>query len=134
MNTLAIRLFLTLALFVVAAFTVADEEISPTKIRSVQVIRVNGTDLTGLNGSALTSRINQAKQNGATGIVVDLGTVSHMTPAGMESLTTGAQSIGAGNFAVANLSGQPAQLAQNGGAGLFHTYSSVQEAVAALRE
>ena len=46
---------------------------------------MNGTDLTGLNGSALTSRINQAKQNRATGIVVDLGTVSHMTPAGMES-------------------------------------------------
>jgi len=134
MNTLATRFVLMLVLFAFAAFTVADEDRSPPNISAVQVIKVNGTDLTGLNGHALTSLINRAKQNGTTKIVVDLGSVSHMTPAGMEPLTAGAQSFGSGNFAVANLSGQPAQLAQTEGAGLFDSYSSVEEAVAALKE
>ena len=134
MNNRATPIVLTLVLFAFAAFTVAGEVISPTKTSTVQIVKVNGTDLTGLNGNALTSLINQAKQNGTTKIVVDMGSVSHMTPAGMESLTAGAQSFGSGNFAVANLFGQPAQLAQIKGAGLFNVYASVQQAVAALKE
>lgn len=134
MHTLAARVVLTLVLFTFTAFTVADQESSPANSNAVQIIKVSGTDLTGLNGNALASLFNQAKQNGKTKIVVDLGSVSHMTPAGMESLTAGAQSFGSGNFAVANLSGQPAQLVQGKGAGLFNAYASVQQAVAALKE
>lgn len=134
MKALAARFVLTLVLLAFTTFSAADEVESPTQISVVQVIKVSGTDLTGLNGNALTSLLNRAKQNGTTKIVVDLGSVSHMTPAGMEVLTAGAQSFGSGNFAVASLSGQPAQLAQSEGAGKFNSYPSVQEAVAVLKE
>ena len=134
MNTLAARVVLMLVFIAFATVTAGDEDSSPTKIDTVQIIEVNGADLTGLNGHALTTLLKQAKQKGTTRIVVDLGSVSHMTPAGMESLTAGAQSFGFGNFAVANLAEQPAQLVRSKRSGLFNTYSSVQEAVAALRE
>lgn len=134
MNTLAKHVVVTLALFAFAVCAMAGEDTSPPNTSTVQTIKVNGTDLTGLNGSALTNLINQAKQQGTTNIVVDLDSVSHMTPVGMESLTAGAERFGPGNFAVANLSGQPAELAQREGAGRFQTYASVKEAVAALKD
>ena len=52
----------------------------------------------------------------------------------MESLATGAQSFGPDNFAVANLSAQPAELAQSEGAGRFRTFLSVEEAIAAFKK
>lgn len=134
MFTFATRAALALVLFAIAGAAVADKALSPKRTGTVQIIKVSGSDLTGLNRHTLTSLINQARQKGSTKIVVDLGSVTHMTPAGMESLTAGAHSFGSGNFAIANLSGQPARLAQSEGAGLFAAYTSVQEAVSALKE
>jgi len=134
MNTFTRRFVLTIALFTLGACAVAGEHTPPPKTRAVQTIKVSGTDLTGLNASTLTSLLSQVKQQGTTTVVVDMGSVIHMTPAGMESLSAGAQSFGSDNFAVANLSAQPAELAQSEGAGRFRTFLSVEEAIAAFKK
>lgn len=134
MNAFATRFVLTLALVAFGVCTIADEETPQPKTGSIQTIKVGGTDLTGLNAITLTSILSQAKQQGAKAVVVDMGSVSHLTPAGMESLATGAQSFGMDNFAVANLSAQPAELVQSAGAGQFRTFASVEEATAALKK
>ena len=61
MNTLAARVVLMLVFIAFATVTAGDEDSSPTKIDTVQIIEVNGADLTGLNGHALTSLINSEK-------------------------------------------------------------------------
>jgi anti-anti-sigma regulatory factor len=134
MNAFARRLVLTIALFTFGACAVAGEDTRPSKTGAVQTIKVSGTDLTGLNASSLTSLLRQVKQQGTTTVVVDMGSVSHMTPAGMESLSAGAQIFGSDNFAVANLSAQPAELAQSEGVGRFRTFPSVEEAIAAFKK
>lgn len=133
MNTLVTRLALTLVLFACGAYAAAGEDTPPTKTGAVQTIKVSGTDLTGLNAISITNLLDQAKQQGTSAVVVDMGSVTHMTPAGMDALVAGAQSFGPERFAVANLSGQPAEVAQSEGAGRLRTFASVQEAVAALK-
>ncbi len=130
----ATRFFLVLTLLAYGACAVAGEDSLPSETRSVQTVKVNGTDLTGLNASALTNLLSQAKQQGVIAVVVDMSAVSHMTPAGMASLAAGRQNFGSDNFAVANLSGQPADLAQSKGADRFQTFPSVEEAVTALNK
>lgn len=134
MNTFATPFILVLALFAAAAPALADSDKSPPKTSAIQTITVSGTDLTGLNASSLGSLLSKAKQQGAAAVVVDMGSVSHMTPAGMEALAVGAQIFGQDNFAVANLSGEPAKLVQGEGAGQFQSFPSVPEAIAALKK
>ena len=74
---------------------------------------------------------NQAKKQGAGIVVVDMGSVTHMTPAGMDALAAGTDIFGPEHFGVANLSGQPAELVQ--GTGGFQTFTNVEEAAAALK-
>lgn len=134
MNTFAKRFVLTIAIFAVGVWALADEDRPPPKTGAVQTIKVSGTDLTGLNAIVLTSLLDQAKRQGTTAVIVDMGSVNHMTPAGMESLSAGAQSFGPDHFAVVNLSAQPAELVQSKGAGRFRTFFSVEEAITALRK
>ncbi len=133
MNSLAKRLALVLVLLAFGTCVNADEDAAPTKAAAVQTIKVNGSDLTGLNAGAITSMLNQAKKQGAGTVVVDMGSVTYMAPAGMDALAAGTEIFGQGHFGVANLSGQPAELAQGEGAGRFETFATVEEAAAALK-
>jgi anti-anti-sigma regulatory factor len=132
MHVPATRLLVFLAVLGIGAPALPDNDAPPPRTRAVQTITVSGTDLTGLNAGALTAVLTRAEQQGATVVVVDMGSVSHMTPAGMASLEAGAERFGRDSFGVANLSGQPAALAQSEGRDRFRIFASLDEARAAL--
>ena len=95
-----------------------------------QVIKVGGSDLTGLNASALIDTLRKAKEHGATAVVLDLGGITHLTEAGMDALSAGVQLFGTNGFAVAGLSGDAKNVAEAGGG--IRLYPSVDDALSGL--
>lgn len=126
----SMSLLATLLLF--AAHPVYAETPEQQGPNRVQVIQVQGSDLTGLNLETLSGNLQAAHRQGAVALVLDLGSLTHMTEAGMQALVSGAEIFGRDRFAVANLSGAPAELLKNQGAGRIQVFPTVEEAVAAL--
>lgn len=118
--------FLFLGLLVLlysSAASLAQQASSP------RVIRIQGTELTGLNAPSLTVQLRQIRDRGITALVLDLGGITRLTEAGLEALMAGVALFGAADFAVAGLSGEAANLASTRGGGL-RLYPSVEAALA----
>jgi len=110
-----------------AAATQTPEQPMPT---GPQAIKVQGSELTGLNAGSLTDTLRQAHERGMRAVILDLGDVTRMTEAGMDALLAGVKLFGAERFAVAGLSGDAAALAQTHGNIIL--YPSVEAARSGL--
>lgn len=132
MKTLTPAAALILILLVGCATPLAQETPPPPPARAVQVLQVNGAELTGLNAPLIADAVARARQQGAGALVVELGGVTRMTEAGLAALTDAAASLGRENFAVANLAGQPAELVQAQAGDQVQVFPSAEAATEAL--
>ena len=134
MRALSTSLSFLLGLLLWVGLAAADEQPDPQMSGRPQVLQVQGSELTGLNAGTLVDSLKRAREQGVQALVLDLGGIVHMTEAGMDALVQGAKIFGVDHFGAANLSGEPARLAQTKGTGRFRVYPTVEAATASLGE
>jgi anti-anti-sigma regulatory factor len=99
----------------------------------VQVVKVAGTEITGLNAFSLAQEIEAAKASGATAIVIDLKRVQRLTPAGLTPFEHAIEELGSDHVGLVGVARQPHQVLSGSGIS-YRLFDSVEEAAAAVKK
>ena len=128
------RLIALLFAVLLAAFACqvhAQNGVSPAS-QKVQIVKIAGRELTGLNAFSLTQEIDAAKASGATALVVDLRRVERLTPAGLKPFEHAVEELGSDRVGLVGAAGQPRDLLSASGT-TYRLFDSIEEAAAAIR-
>ena len=98
----------------------------------IQVVRVAGTEITGLNSFSLTQEIEAATASGATAVMIDMTRVERMTPAGLAPFQRAVDQLGNDHVGLVGVSGQPRDVLLGSGKS-YRLFDTVEEATAAVK-
>jgi len=98
----------------------------------LQVVKVAGTEITGLNAFSLGQEIDAAMRSGATALVFDLTRVQRLTPAGLAPFERAVSELGTEHVGLVGVARQPRELLSGSG-NAYRLFDSVEEATAAVK-
>ena len=115
-----------------AACRIHAEDAAPPANTVVQVVKVAGTEITGLNALSLDQEIAAVKAAGATAVVIDLSRVERLTRAGLAPFERAIEELGSDHVGLVGVAGQPRELLSDSGKS-YRLFDSVGEATAAVK-
>ena len=98
----------------------------------IQVVKVSGTEITGLNSFSLVQEIEAAIAAGATALVIGLSRVERLTPAGTAAFERAIAKLGSEQVALVGVAKQPSGVLEDSGKP-YRLFDSVEEGVEAVK-